>query len=451
VGVVNAPGGKRQGGGPPRSGRVSARKKRPAFLRGLAVDVTPLRTSRDFRLLWSGQLVSTMGRQITAVAVPYQVYRLTGSTLDVGLLGLAQGVPLVICSLAGGAVADAVDRRRLLLVTTSLLAVCSALYAAGALHGHPPLASLYVIAGVAAGLGAFDQPARSATVPNLVPREQIAPAVALMFGLFQVSLVAGPAVGGLIIGRAGLGAAYLVDVVSFGAALAGTALISPQPPRRERVEPPLRAIRTGLSFARRQPAILSGFAIDLDAMIFGMPRALFPALAAGVYHTGPSGLGLLYAAPGVGAVAAVLATGWLGRARRLGRVVIGAVAVWGLAITGFGLVGSLPLAVALLAVAGGADSVSAVCRSTMLQTLTPDHLRGRMSATYSMVVMGGPYAGDVEAGAVAAAWGPRIAVVSGGLLCVLGAGIIALAFPALHRFRADSAAAAAARVLESSG
>jgi MFS family permease len=261
--------------------------------------------------------------------------------------------------------------------------------------------------------------------------------VALMFGLFQAALIGGPAAGGLIIGHWGLGAAYLVDVLSFGAAITAVALIGPQPPGREHHEPPLRAIRSGLAFARRQPVILAGFAIDLDAMIFGMPRALFPALAASTFHTGPSGLGLLYAAPGVGAVAAILVTGWLGRVRRLGRVVIGAVAVWGLAIACFGLVGSLPAAVALLAIAGGADSISAVCRSTMLQTLTPDHLRGRMSATYSMVVMGGPYAGDVEAGAVAARFGTQVSVVSGGLLCVLGAGLVAAAFPALHRYRAD--------------
>ncbi|MDB5114360.1 MAG: hypothetical protein JWL78_1430 [Chloroflexi bacterium] len=424
--VVNAPTGRRRGA---------------SRLRGLALDLTPLRASRDFRLLWSGQLVSTMGRQVTAVAVPYQVYQLTGSTLAVGLLGLVQMVPLILCSLIGGAVADAVDRRRLLLASNSLLALCSLLYVAGAVHGHPPLAALYAVSAVAAGLSAVDQPARSATVPNLVPREQLPAAVALMFGLFQAALIVGPAVGGLVIARLGLGAAYLVDVLSFGAAITAVALIGPQPPRHERREPPLRAIRSGLRFARRQPVILAGFAIDLDAMIFGMPRALFPALAASSFHTGPSGLGLLYAAPGAGAVAAILVTGWLGRVRRLGRVVIGAVAMWGVAIAGFGLVGSLPVALALLAVAGAADSVSAVCRSTMLQTLTPDHLRGRMSATYSMVVMGGPYAGDVEAGAVAAAWGPRVSVVSGGLLCVLGAGLVAAAFPALHRYSADTAVA----------
>jgi MFS family permease len=425
--VVNVPSGRRRGA---------------EHLRGLAVDLTPLCSSRDFRLLWGGQLVSTVGRQITAVAVPYQVYQLTGSTLAVGLLGLVQVVPLVLCSLIAGAVADAVDRRRLLLLSNSLLALCSLLFVAGALEGNPPLAALYAVSGAAAALSAVNQPARSAIVPNLVPREQLPAAVPLMFGVFQVSLVAGPAAGGLIIGRLGLGAAYLVDVLSFGAAIAAVALIAPQPPRREQREPTLRAIRSGLAFARRQPVILAGFAIDLDAMIFGMPRALFPALAASTFHTGPWGLGLLYSAPGVGAVAAILVTGWLARVRRLGGVVIGAVAVWGLAIAGFGLVGSLPVALVLLAVAGGADSVSAVCRSTMLQTITPDHLRGRMSATYAMVVMGGPYAGDVEAGAVAARFGTRVSVVSGGVLCVLGAGLVAAAFPALRRYRSDIVAAA---------
>lgn len=408
-------------------------------LRRLAIDITPLRRSRDFRLLFAGQLVSTLGRQITAVAVPYQVYQLTRSTLAVGLLGLAQVVPLVLCSLVGGAVADAVDRRRLLLASNSLLAGCSLLYAAGALHGHPPVAGLYAVAALAAGLGAVDQPARSATVPNLVPRELIPAAVALMFGLFQAALVAGPAVGGLIIGHLGLAPAYLADVLSFGAALTGVALISPQPPAHRRRESPLRSIRSGLAFARRQPVILAGFAIDLDAMVFGMPRALFPAMAATVFHSGPSGLGLLYAAPGAGAVAAVLATGWLGHVQRLGRVVIGAVAVWGLAIAGFGLTGSLAAGLALLAVAGAADSVSAVCRSSMLQTLTPDAYRGRMSATYSMVVAGGPSLGDVEAGTVAAQFGVRVSVVSGGLLCLAGVVAVTAALPALRRYHAGAA------------
>jgi len=405
-------------------------------LRELAVDVTPLRRSPRFRMLWCGQLVSMTGRQITTVALPFQVYGETRSPLAVGALGLFQVVPLVSVSLFGGAVADSVDRRRLLLGGNVLLAGCSGLLAAGALLGSPPLAFLYGVAALAAGLSAVEQPARSATVPNLVPRDQLAAALALMFGIFQVTLIAGPALGGLIIGRFGLGTAYLVDVASFAAAVAAAARIGPQPPATANREPPLRAIAAGMRFARRQEAIIGGFAIDLAAMIFGMPRALFPVLAATTFHTGPGGLGLLYAAPAMGGVAAVASTGWVGRTRRQGRVVVVAVVLWGLAVAGFGLVGVLWAGLLLLAVAGAADSVSAVCRSTMLQTLTPDRLRGRMSATGSMVVIGGPYLGDVEAGAVAAATTPAVSVVSGGVLCLAGVGVVVAAFPGLWRYAA---------------
>ena len=225
--------------------------------------------------------------------------------------------------------------------------------------------------------------------------------------------------------------------MTFAAAIVAVLLMAPQPPGLSRHEPPLAAIRSGLRFARRQPVVLGGFAIDLSAMVFGLPRALFPVLAATTFHTGPTGLGLLYAAPGLGAViAATLSTGWVGRLRRQGQTVVIAVAVWGVAIIGFGMVSSLPPALALLAVAGAADSISAVCRSTILQTVSPDEYRGRMSATYSMVVRGGPYLGDVEAGAVAQAFNAQVSVVSGGVLTLLGMLVAAAAFPALIRYRA---------------
>ena len=416
-----------------------------------SVDLRPLRDSRDFRLLWLGQIVSMVGRQITVVAVPYQIFQTTHSALAVGMLGLVQVVPLIVFSLAGGALADRVDRRRLLLLTNTLLAGCSGLFLGGAVAGNPPLAFLYAVAATGAAVSAFDQPARAATIPRMVRPDQLAAALALNFGLFMTTLVAGPAVGGLVIARLGLAAAYLVDVVTFAAAIAAVALISPQPPTGARRESPLQAIRSGLSYARRQPVVLAGFAIDLDAMVFGMPRALFPVLAATTFHTGPGGLGLLYAAPGAGAVvAAALSTGWVGRVHAQGQVVVVSVAVWGAAILGFGLTASLPLALALLAMAGAADSVSAVCRTTMLQTVTVDEYRGRMSATYSMVVVGGPYIGDVEAGAVAQGFGARASVVSGGVLCVLGAGLVAATLPVLWRYRAPTTAGVSAASVDAS-
>ena len=403
-------------------------------LRAAAVDVRPLRQCRDFRLLWSGQLVSMLGRQITVVAIPYQVYALSRSTLAVGLIGAAQVVPFVGTSLFGGALADRVDRRRLLIATNTALALCSAALAIAALSGDPPAWIVVVIAACIAGFAAVDLPARSATIPNLVPRDLLPAAMALNFGLFQLGVIAGPAAGGLIIARLGLGPAYLTDVATYAAALVALLLLAPQPPQGATAEPPLRAIATGLRHLGDRPAILGSFAIDLDAMVFGMPRALFPVLAAQTFHTGPAGLGLMYASIAAGGLATVVTTGWLRRARRLGRIVVLAVCAWGAAITLAGLMGTLWLALLLLAAAGASDAVSAVCRSTMMQASTPDHLRGRIASAYSMVVAGGPYVGDVEAGAVGAIFTPQVSFVSGGLLCLAGVGAVAVAFPQLWAY-----------------
>jgi MFS family permease len=405
----------------------------------LLPDVSPLRDSRDFRLLFIGQLISMVGRQITVVAVPFQTFQITHSALAVGMLGLVQVVPLIGFSFIAGAAADAVDRRRLLLVTNSLLAGCSGLYLLGARVGDPSLAYVYAVTAAAAALSAFEQPARRSAVPRLVEPHQVGAAIALQFSLFVSTLIVGPALGGLVISHFSLATAYLVDVITFGGALIALGLMSPLPPAQVEREPPLRAIRSGLRFARSQPVILGGFLADICAMVFGMPKALFPVLAATVFNTGADGVGLLYAAPGVGALlAAILATGWVGRIRHQGRAVIVAVAVWGSAIVGFGLVSVLWAGLLLLAVAGAADGISAICRSTMLQVITPDEFRGRMSATFSMVVVGGNQLGDVEAGAVAAAFTPRISVVSGGILCLVGVAATALLFPALRRYDATA-------------
>jgi MFS family permease len=415
----------------------------PSLLQRLAVDITPLRASRDLRLLVLGNVVSGLGTQAALVALPYQIYVETGSAFLTGLLGAVELVPLIAMALLGGAIADRHDRRRILLLDQIALVVTAAALAALTFGGSPPIPLLYLLGGLTAGFGAVQNVTRSAIVPNLVEPLRLRSALALNFGLMQVTMVVGPAVGGVLIGAFGVGAAYVVDAVSCLAMVAAAAAMRPQPPQGDGrpVDGVLRSIAEGLRFVRRNRALTGSFAIDLMAMTFGMPRALFPVLAVSVYHAGAAGTGLLYAAVSVGATVAALTTGWLAHARRLGRIVIWAVVAWGAAIALAGLMPALWPAALLLAVAGAADSVSAVCRSTINQTVTPDHMRGRMSSTFSLVVTSGPRLGDVEAGGVAALAGPRFSVVSGGIACVAGAALIAIAFPALLRYDAENVAA----------
>jgi MFS family permease len=410
-----------------------------AAIRGLAVDITPLRRYRDFRLLWIGELVSTTGRQITVVALPFQVFLLTRSSLAVGLIGLVQVIPLMVFSIAGGAIADRVDRRTLLIVTEFGMAVTSALLLLGALAGDPPLWYLYLVTGLQAGISGVNSPARSAAVPNIVPRDQLPAALALVQVLFNTTMIVGPVLAGVILAHYGLVWAYGADVISFVASIVAVLLLRPLPPRREEgnvPESPWREIKDGFSYLRGQRVLISTFLIDLNAMIFGMPRALFPVLALDVFHVGPQGLGLLYAAPAAGALVGALTTGWVGRIRRQGVAVLWAVAFWGAAITFFGLSGSFfDLALLFLAIAGAADVISAVFRGAILQLSVPDSLRGRLSAIHIMVVTGGPRLGDVEAGIVAALVSPVFAVVSGGVACVLGVVALAKRYPELAAYR----------------
>ena len=412
----------------------------PRLLRNAVVDVSALR-SRDFRLLQLGTFLTGLGTQVAIVALPYQAYVITGSPFLTGLLGAVELVPLVGFSLYGGAVADRLDRRRLLLGTQAALVAVSAALAAAAYGDLQEVWVLYVLAGLLAGFGAFESVSRMAIIPNVVPAGQLRSALSLNFGLTVLQSVIGPAIGGLVIAAWGVGTAYLVDGVTCAAMVVAAAAMSPQPPSEpdgEKHPPVLRSVVEGLRFVRSEQALLGSFAIDVVAMTFGMPRALFPVLSLTVYDAGATGTGFLFAAVAAGATVAALTAGWLDTARRLGRIVIGAVLVWGLAITAAGLVSSLWPALVLFAVAGAADSVSAVCRTTINQTVTPDAMRGRMSSVFMLVVRGGPRLGDVEAGAVASLTTPRFSVVSGGLACVIGVGAIVLAFPALAAYDADA-------------
>jgi predicted MFS family arabinose efflux permease len=406
--------------------------------RYVLMDVTPLRRSRDLRCLVAGQLLSTLGAQFTMVAVPYQVYALTRSSLAVGLVSLAQVLPLIAGALLGGSLADAADRRRVLLAAQLLTLLCSAGLAVNADTG-PALWPLFALPAVAAGFTAATEAGLSAILPNLVRRSEVATVNAMFQALFQIGQVAGPAVAGLLLAGAGVRFVYWMDVACIAAAVVATFLISPQVPQAGASHPPgLRSVMAGLRYLRGRPVIQGAYLIDINAMVFGMPRAVFPALAATVFGGGASTLGFLYAAPGAGALLGAVTTGWVGRVRRQGRAVIAAVLVWGAAITCFGLVRWLPAALALLAVAGWADVISAVFRSTIIQLNVPDALRGRLMGVQMAVVTGGPRIGDAESGAVAAAFGPAASVVSGGLACIGGALLLARLLPAFRRQQAPA-------------
>lgn len=413
--------------------------------RKVALDITPLKESVPYRALWLGQLVSLIGTNMRVVAAAYQVFEITESSVAVGLIGLVEVVPLIVFSIIGGAVGDRMDRRLLLLRTQAGLLVTSALLMLVTLTDSPPLGLIYLLLGVSAAITAMDQPTRTALAPSLVRPDQIASVSALRQVVFQTTQIIGPAIGGVVIATLGVAAVYGIDAASFIAGLIALRWVPARPPSPVEEKTRLESVREGLRFALRTQAILAIFVIDLVAMIFGMPRAVFPALAQQTFGLGASGLGLLFAAPSLGALLGALASGWVRTVARRGIAVIAAVTVWGLAITLAGLsVFSFPLTLFFLAVAGAADVFSAVFRGTILLESTPDRLRGRLSAANIMVVTGGPRLGDVEAGLVAGLIGAPGSIVVGGVACLVGTGVVAAAFPKFRSYVAppDSEAGA---------
>jgi MFS family permease len=412
----------------------------------VAVDLSVLKESRNLRLLILGELFSGLGTQAALVAIPYQVFLLTHQAALVGLLGVVELIPIVSGSLLGGAIADRVDdRRRLMLAGQFTVAVCAAILAIGSFAGHPPVELIFVLAaGLALG-STIDNVARSAIIPALAG-DKMRAALSLNYGLYQVAAVVGPGLGGLVIAWQGVGAAFTIDAVGFVIMIGVTSMLPKLPPApTDEEHPPLgQAIAEGLRFVRGERALLGSFAIDLVAMAFGMPRALFAVLALDTFHAGASGTGLLYASVSAGATVAALTTGWVEHARWFGRIVIGCVLAWGAAIAVAGLMPSIWLAAGCLALAGAADSVSAVCRSIINQTVTPEALRGRMSAIFMLVVTSGPRLGDLESGIAASLTTASVAVVSGGLACIVGVFGVMAAFPQLAAFDGKAPAATAA-------
>ncbi|MCW2543976.1 MAG: transporter [Frankiales bacterium] len=398
-------------------------------LRRVALDLTPVQASRGFRNLLIGDAVSVIGTQVTAVAVPLQVYAQTRSAAAVGLVGLAGLVPLIVLGLYGGAVADAVDRRRLVLATTSGQAVLSTVLLGQALAGLEWTWLLYVIVAFQAGLFALDSPARQAFVPRLVAPELLPSANALRQVEFNVGLTIGPLLAGFIVATSGFSAAYGLDAISFAASLMAVASLPSMAPEGGGRRAGLASVIEGLTFLLTRKVLLLTFVVDIIAMVFGMPRALFAPMADQVFHAGEAVAGGMYSALAAGALLGALFGGWFGRVHRQGLAVVVAIVGWGVCILLFGLTSHLWLALLLLAGAGAADMVSAVFRTAILQTAAPDAMRGRLGGVFIVVVAGGPRLGDARSGGSASLFGLQDAVVMGGVLVIVLTLLVAALVP----------------------
>jgi MFS family permease len=394
----------------------------------MLLDIEPLRVYPEFRRVWIGYAAAAIGSQMSVVAIALEVYRITGSNLDVGLISLIQLVPAIFGSLVGGSFADAMDRRKLLVITGTLMALFSIGLALNADRTHPSLVVVYLLAGINAGFQGVNSPALTAVLISIVNRDMMVKANALRQLSAQVASVLGPTLAGVLL-PFGIHFVFWANAATFMIAIAAVLTAGSHPPTGGATRFGWTSIVEGLAFLKGRQAIQGCFIADLSAMVLGMPTSLFPALALHHFHGGDDLLGILYAAPGFGALVASMVSGWTSRVRRPGRAVVIAITIWGLGIAGFGLIAWFPGAVILLAMAGGADVISAVFRSTILQTQTPDRLRGRLSALQQAVVTSGPRLGNGEAGIVAALTNTEISVVSGGIGCLIGIAIVAKTMP----------------------
>jgi len=385
------------------------------------VDISPLQQVPGYRWLFGGMLLAQVGRQLTVVAVPIQIFFITGSTLAVGLLGLAQLVPLLLVSLVGGALADAVDRR-FLLVTSEVVHTLTGLGLLwNSIVDEPLLWPLYVLSGTSAGIMAVHNPAKQAIVPGLVGRALFPAALALNQTQTNLAKTAVPAAGGLLIAFAGLPTTYAIQTIAFVLSAGALTRIPTLAIEGGSRNLSLSSIREGFAFLKSRRLVQAAMLMDLGAMVFGMPSALFPAFGTAVLGGDEFTVGLLFAAPGAGAMVAAFTSGWVPRVRRQGRAVSIAVICWGLGIAIFGLSRSLWLALAMLAFAGAADVVSAIFRQSIIQLSVPDVLRGRLASIHTIASGGGPRLGDLEAGVVAQVTSVPFSVVSGGVACAVAA------------------------------
>ena len=401
----------------------------------LAIDLSPARESPTFRWFWLGQAAKDLGGGVVQVALPFQIYELTGSTLAVAALSFVELVPLVTLTLLGGALADAVDRRRLLLWTQLGMAVTGVGLVVNAALPQPAEWACFVLAFFSASFFCLGVGGMRSITPRLVRPESLSAALVLESISSSFASVGGPALAGVLIGTVGLTATYAFDLVTFVVGLASIVALPAIEPLTDAVRPSMRSIAEGFRYVRTQPVVLGFMLVDVNAMVFGMPMALFPAIATHVYGD-KTLVGYMYAAPYAGALASSLASGWIPHVRRQGLAVAIAASAWGVAIAAFGFTETLWPGLALLAVAGAADNISAVFRATIMLSATPENMRGRLTGIEFMQVASAPTLGNVESGVVAALTSLRFSVVSGGLACVGGTFIVAALFPALLRYDA---------------
>jgi len=393
---------------------------------------------RDFRLLWLGQIVSVTGSQMQFVAINWHVYLLTKSALALGLVGLFRGVPIILCSLAGGVVADAIDRKRLMIVTQTVMLTSAALLTVGTVGGLESVWPIYILSAFASAASAFDIPARQALMPTLVPTDDFPNAVSLGIAVFNVATIAGPAIAGILLAESGPAVIYAINAISFlaviAALLAMRASGTPELQSKRRDALSFAALKEGLRFVWHTPIIVQTMTLDFAATFFASATLLLPIFAQERLHVGARGYGFLAAAPAIGSVLTALVMARLGSFRRQGRLVVSSVAIFGVATALFGISTVYWVSLLLLAITGAADTVSTVLRQTIRQLVTPNHLRGRMTSINMMFFMGGPQLGELEAGSLAAVIGAPLSVVIGGIGSVTCAAIAAVKSKSLMEF-----------------
>jgi MFS family permease len=405
-------------------------------MKNLAIDLTPIRKYRDFRYLWTSGLISNLGSMITYVAIPFQIKELTNSYLAVGISGLVELVPLIVFGLYGGVLADAVDRKKMIWATEAAAAILSIILLLNALSPEPNLYLIYIVGALFAAVNGLHGPSADAILPRVVGHQDIPSAIALMSLRRQFGIIVGPTIGGILIASSGVSLAYAVDIGTFIISLALLIRVKNVPPSHEAEKPSLAALREGVAYARSRQDLKGTYIIDLAAMFLAMPIALFPFWVDQV--NSPWALGLFYSAGTIGALVVTLTSGWTRTYRFHGRAFMWAAAGWGAAIALAGTTDYLFVVLFFLAVAGGADMVSVLFRGAIWNQTIPDHLRGRLAGIELLSYTIGPLLGQLRAASMASATTLTISVTSGGIACVIFVGILAIFFPKLRKYDAET-------------